>query len=285
MSENSETLNVPGYNVVQYLGSGARSTIWQVRDSRTGEVFALKRVIKEQDSDARFIEQALNEFNVSQNFDHDGIRKTVRVNRIKKWLSLRELHLFMEYFSGKTLQESRPGSLIRTLKIFHQVAESLSYINLQGFVHADMKPNNVLVNSSGHAKIIDLGQSCPIGTVKQRIQGTPDFIAPEQVHRRPLDAATDVYNFGATLYWTLTGQPIPTVLPKSPGIPNSSDLVITPPEEINPLVPLSLSKLVLHCTKLRPSDRPVSMEAVGSRLSLIEYTVTHPKPTPAPDED
>jgi len=232
MSNNSETITVPGYNVVQYLGRGARSTIWQVRDSRNGDMFALKRVIKEQASDTRFIEQAENEYEVSQNFDHPGIRKTYRLSRVKKWLNLRELHLFMEYFSGRTLQESRPGSIIRTLKIFHQVAESLAHMNSRGFVHADMKPNNVLVDSGGVAKIIDLGQSCPVGTVKQRIQGTPDFIAPEQVHRRPLDPATDVYNFGATLYWTLTGQPIPTVLPKAPGIPNTADLVIPPPRAV-----------------------------------------------------
>jgi len=240
-------------------------------------MFALKRVIKEHSSDTRFIEQAVNEYDVSQNFDHGGIRKTYRLSRVKKWFNLRELHLFMEYFPGQTLQESRPGSIIHTLKIFHQVAKSLAHMNSRGFVHADMKPNNVLVDSSGVAKIIDLGQSCPVGTVKQRIQGTPDFIAPEQVHRRPLDPTTDVYNFGATLYWTLTGQPIPTVLPKNPGIPNSEDLLITPPEQINPDVPLSLSKLILHCTKLRQVDRPANMETVGSRLSLIEYMVTQGK--------
>jgi len=240
-------------------------------------MFALKQVIKEHSSDTRFVKQAENEYEVSQNLDHAGIRKIYRISRVKKWLNLRELHLFMEYFSGRTLQESRPGSIIRTLNIFHQVAESLAHMNSRGFVHADMKPNNVLVDSSGVAKIIDLGQSCPVGTVKQRIQGTPDFIAPEQVHRRPLDPSTDVYNFGATLYWTLTGQPIPTVLPKNPGIPKTADLEIKPPEQINPAVPLSLSKLILHCVKLRQADRPANMEAVGSRLSLIEYMVTKGK--------
>ena len=54
--------------------------------------------------------------------------------------------------------------------------------------------------------MIDYGQSCRIGTIKERIQGTPDYIAPEQVARRPVSVATDVFNLGASLYWALTGS-------------------------------------------------------------------------------
>ena len=64
---------------------------------------------------------------------------------------------------------------------------------------------------TGEVKVIDFGQSCRIGTVKERIQGTPDYIAPEQVARRPITSQTDVFNLGATLYWALTGQDIPTL--------------------------------------------------------------------------
>ena len=64
------------------------------------------------------------------------------------------------------------------------------------------------------SKIIDLGQSCPIGTTKSRIQGTPDYIAPEQVKRRTLGPRTDVFNLGATMYWALTGKNVPTLIPK-----------------------------------------------------------------------
>ena len=72
-------------------------------------------------------------------------------------------------------------------------------------------------------KVIDLGQSCPIGTVKPRIQGTPDYIAPEQVHRRPITPLTDVYNFGATMYWVLTRQHVPTALAKGDSLMGSLD--------------------------------------------------------------
>jgi serine/threonine-protein kinase len=142
-------------------------------------------------------------------------------------------------------------------------------MNTNGIVHADTKPNNIMVCPEGNVKVIDLGQSCPVGTVKARIQGTPDFIAPEQVHRRPVDGRTDVFNFGATIYWTLTGRPIPTVLPKEGSLTLNNGQRITPPEQLNPQIPKPLGKLVTDCIEITPAQRPASMNEVLSRLSLI----------------
>ena len=111
-------------------------------------------------------------------------------------------------------------------------------------------------------------------TVKQRIQGTPDFIAPEQVQRQPLDARTDAYNFAAALYWTLTGQPIPTILPREGAVTLKADMTYIPPEELNRAVPPALSKLIIDCIEVRPSRRPGSMREVAGRLSLILHTMT-----------
>jgi serine/threonine-protein kinase len=262
------TLLLPGYQVIQFLGSGARSTIWQVRDCRTGEVFALKRVVKRAASDARFLEQAANEYEIGSRLDHPTIRHIFSLRRVKRWLRLREVHVLMEFCEGLSVQEDRPSDLPETLRIFAKVAEALAHMNDQGYVHADTKPNNILVSAQGRVKLIDLGQSCPVGTAKSRIQGTPDFIAPEQVHRRPVDGRTDVFNFGATLYWTLTGRPIPTVLPKD-GAPDVGAKRTTPPEQLNPDVPASLGKLVTDCIEPHPAQRPGSMNEVVSRLSLI----------------
>ena len=270
----AKTLEVPGYQVVQFLGSGARSTTWEIRDRDTNQLFALKRVVKRQPSDTRFLDQAVNEYTVASQLDHPVLRRIHRLRRVKRWLVLREIHLFMEYCDGKTLQEQRPESALETVRVFAQVAGALAYMNGRGFVHADMKPNNVVVAAKGEVKIIDLGQSCPVGTVKKRIQGTPDFISPEQVNRRPLDARTDVFNCGAALYWTLTGKPIPTVMPKKSGMVLLSELAVVPPEQVNDKVPISLSKLVLDCVHMSPSHRPESMIDVQMRLNLIAHTLT-----------
>ena len=267
------TLEVPGYQVVQFLGSGARSTIWQIRDRQTGQLYALKRVVKRQRSDYRFLEQAVNEYETASQLDHPNIRRIYRLRRVKRWLSLREIHLVMELCEGTTVQDARPDNVLDAVNIFTQVAQGLAYMNAKGFVHADMKPNNILVAPSGAIKIIDMGQSCPIGMIKDRIQGTPDFIAPEQVRRQPLDGRTDVFNFGAALYWTLTGRPIPTILPKNGGVTFKSDLAITAPEQYNPDVSAPVSKLVIDCIDLNPARRPQTMSEVAGRLGLIAHTL------------
>lgn len=270
---STQTLEVPGYQVVEFLGSGARSTIWKVRDTRSDGFFVLKRVVKHRGSDARFLDQAINEYSVAVNLTHDVIRAVHELRRIKRWMSLREVHLVMEYCQGQTIQENRPQTVRQAIRIFGQVASALAFMNARGFVHADMKPNNIIVSPGGTVKIIDLGQSCRLGTIKQRIQGTPDFIAPEQVHRHPLDSRTDVFNFGATLYWTLTGRAIPTTLPKRGPVTLVSEAAIVPPEQLNSEVPATLSKLVTDCIETVPSMRPENMNKVQARLELIAHTL------------
>jgi serine/threonine protein kinase len=135
-----------------------------------------------------------------------------------------------------------------------------------------MKPNNIIVDDKLTARIIDLGQSCKAGTIKERIQGTPDYIAPEQVHRRAITSKTDVYNLGATMYWMLTRHFVPTALAKSDSLVGSIDDSLIPrpkrPIEINPRVHEMLDQLVMECVEINADDRP-HMELVADRLNLI----------------
>ena len=275
MVDDKTTLSIPGFDVIEYLGSGARSSIWRVRHQRTGQDYALKRVFKKAGDDERFFQQAINEFEIARKFDHPAIRKYYKLRRIRNLFKTKELLLLMELCHGQSCQAKPPSDILQTVRIFRAVADALSYMHSKGYIHADIKPNNIIVADDGTVKIIDFGQSCRIGTVKERIQGTPDFIAPEQVKREPLDARTDVFNFGASLYWVLTGKAIPTMLSNHPGgIKLISDLRPTPPEEINKKAPRSLSRLVLDCVAINPADRPSSAKDLLIRLDLIEHTLT-----------
>ena len=277
-------MHLPGYHQVARLGLGARSTIYLVSKEATGEFFALKQVDREGPEDDRFIEQAENEFAVSSQVEHPVLRRCHEIKRVRKWLQLRCLLILMEYVKGQPLEADPPKDISRVLDIFLQVAEGLEALHKQGYVHADVKPNNILLLPDDRPKLIDFGQSCRIGHVKSRIQGTPDYIAPEQAHRRPIDRRTDVFNLGATLYWVVTGRAYPTVLPgkdRQRGVDIARPKDARAPHQYNPAVPVAMSNLIMDCCKSRPQDRPEDMGQVRSRLIVVKHLTERETPPSA----
>ncbi len=255
------------------IGRGAASIIYLVQDTKNKQVWALKHVEKSNAKEQRFLDQAANEYKVSQELGHPGIRSIPKLIKKGSLLNVRELFLVMELVDGQSLELHPPKTFEEGVYIFKQTARALAHMHQRGFVHADMKPNNIVVSDEGEAKIIDLGQSCRIGTIKERIQGTPDYIAPEQVHRREITPKTDIFNLGATMYWTLTRKHIPTALPKGDSLMGSlDDNLIEKPKpacELNPRINDKLNDLIMQCVEVDPANRPASMDMVADRLELI----------------
>lgn len=281
--------DILGYDVIGTLGYGARSTIFVVKD-KENNVFALKRVVKNSAADQRFLEQAIHEHEVCQKFNHPSIRKSYKLIRQRKFIRTTEVIVLMEMVDGLTLEQLRPKRMLDICRIFQDTAIALGVMHRAGWVHADIKPSNILVTGKDMVKIIDFGQSCPIGTRKERIQGTPDYIAPEQVERKEITPKTDVFNLGATMYWLLTGQHVPTMIPKGkPTMTLKKMASCPPPKELNPAVPPALSSLVMQCVEADPWDRPTSMTQVYERLELaITQMLQESKQAPAgdpPDRD
>lgn len=265
---------VEGYRILGDLGQGAASSIYVVQNPRDKQIWALKHVVKNGPKDQRFLDQAESEFRVASKLNHPAIRQIKKVIKKKQRLiAVRELYLVMELVDGISLERIDSPSQVDAVDIFHQVAEGLAYMHERGFVHADMKPNNIVVSDSLEVKIIDLGQSCAIGTIKPRIQGTPDYIAPEQVHRKAITPRTDVYNLGATMYWVLTGENIPTALAKDTSLVGSLEAHLiekaTPVQELNADVNQRLCDLVMECVEPDAERRPRDMRVVADRLNLI----------------
>jgi serine/threonine protein kinase len=275
-----DILSVGGFTIIKRIGSGARSTIYLATDDEDGMTVALKRLIIEKPEDHRVFEQTELEYKVARKIDHPYVRKCYKLRRIRSMFRVRELLLSMEHFDGRTLEETTTLSLGDVLLVFRMVAAGLNALHHAGYVHCDIKPNNILISKTGAIKIIDLGQSCPIGTVKSRIQGTPDYIAPEQVQRKTLGPKTDIFNLGATMYWALTGKNVPTLIPKKTAILgrkdgsgyNSSGKCI-PPHELRRQLPIGISKLVMDCIKQDPAERPTNMVEVMSRLDLMIHSI------------
>jgi len=273
------------YEVVGRLGEGARSTIYAVYDPILKHLYALKHVIRKEDKDQRFIDQVKAEYEVSHNFTHPNLRKSFELKIIKAMLIKdKEAFLVMEMFEGKALDEKLPSDLVAVLDIFIQAAEGLKVMHQMGYVHCDIKPNNILRNEFGNVKVIDFGQSCKIGTVKERIQGTPDYIAPEQVARKPVTPQTDVFNLGATMYWAMAGKTIPTLYTVNKQGQNSFllDTRIDTPQQLNPKLPAMLSNLIMECVSSSPSKRPPGMEEVIQRLELAKHILNKQAKKPVP---
>jgi len=275
-----DILDIGGFTIIKRIGTGARSTIYLATNEQDGSNVALKRVIFERPEDARIFEQVVTEYKVARRMDHPYVRKCYKLRKIRNIVKAKELLLSMEYFDGESLEDSPTLSLIDVLLVFRMVADGLNAMHQQGFVHCDIKPNNILFSKAGAIRIIDLGQSCRIGTVKQRIQGTPDYIAPEQVKRKPLGPKTDIFNLGATMYWALTGRNVPTLIPKKDkfGLPIPQQLKA--PHEVKEQIPLGVSKLVMDCVEDEPSKRPHDMMTVISRLDLLIHSILVHKAKP-----
>lgn len=268
-----DILDIGGFTILKRIGTGARSTIYLASDEEDDTTVALKRVIYEKPEDTRVFEQVDTEYKVAHRIDHPYVRKCYKLKKIRSMFKAKEMLLSMEFFEGKNLEDCPTLSLGDVLLVFRMVASGLNAMHQHGFVHCDIKPNNILMNKAGSIKIIDLGQSCKIGTTKQRIQGTPDYIAPEQVKRKPLGPKTDIFNLGATMYWALTGKNVPTMIPKKNKLGLPVTQVRRAPHELKKRLPIGISKLVMDCIEDDPANRPRNMMTVISRLDLMVHSI------------
>ena len=264
-----------GHRVIAKIGTGAASEVYVVQDLKTKQVWALKHVIRVDQKSERFIEQVEQEYSIGSKLDHESIRGIHKLLRIKKLFTTTEVGLLMELVDAGTLETHKFKNIAEAVRLFAQIARGLEHMNSRGFVHGDMKPINVMVTDKKQVKIIDLGQACPVDHVKVRIQGTPGYIAPEQANREAITAQTDVYNFGAMVYWVLARKVIPTVLPPQGDAVSASPLsanMVKLPEPLHTLnrnIPAELSHLVQECVQLNPQDRVQGMGQVAERLESL----------------
>ena len=262
-----------GFDVVDFLGEGAGSRIYVVSNPATNQLYALKHVERKAEKDIRFVEQLEAEFEVCRQFRHPGLRRVLDLKINKTILrKVTDAGLVMELFDGTPMDQRPPEKLQDQVAVFAETAHALHALHQMGYVHCDLKPNNILISPTGTVKVIDFGQTCKTGTVKERIQGTPDYISPEQVKCDPVTARTDVFNFGATMYWCLTGQKIPTLFTiKRDENSFLVDSKIQTPHEINPRIPETLSQIVMDCCRTNVAKRPGDMGELARRLETIHF--------------
>jgi len=285
-TEARNAIEKRGYVIVEPLGAGASSIIYRVRHRRTGTEYALKRVARTGESETRWMDHIEHEYEVGSQFDHPYLRRAIEIHRYRKLFQVVEIQILLELVKGVSLEEKHDYSMDDLIVIFAKVARGLGHMHSLGWVHTDMKPSNVLIGDGGLVKIVDYGQTSPMDVRKERIQGTVDFIAPEQVYKQPLDRRTDVFNLGATMYWVLTGRNIPTIM-REHLAKEAQQLVrrdrIPPAAQLNPKVPRALSKLIMDCIQDDKTARPQHTEQVFARLRAASRYLQTAKPNGAQD--
>ncbi len=266
------SIDIPNYRIIEKLGVGANSRIFRARCMRTGRDYAVKIIKIVKPEDTSFVELLKAEHAIGSVVEHPAVRKVYELRLMRQRLRVRGAILFMEYVDGIPMSDKefrRP--LDDVLRLFQDAAKGLQAMHLAGFVHADLKPNNVLVTPEGEVKLIDLGQSARSFEAKARIQGTINYMAPEQVKRGTLDARTDVFGLGATMHMVLTGKPIATGMNQTVTV-HSQSLIGKRVSEVREAathhLPTCVIRIIEDCCAQNPDDRIADMPAVIERISL-----------------
>jgi serine/threonine-protein kinase len=260
-------LSEMSYRVLNALGTGAGSTILLITDKEVGgRKYALK-VVKRQDADDDiYLAQARTEFEVAQRLNHDSIIKIYDMRVKKSWFRITGVELLMEYVDGHTLDEIEAPALGDLVLIFNFVAAALGHMHRRGVYHGDLKPSNIMLSKDGLVKLIDFGTAWIKGEEKNRVQGTPQYMAPEQATERIVDERTDIYNLGATMYRMFTGRHA------QQGIPVAGDgsaRKLVPPIQLLPSIPGTLNETILACLELNPDRRPAGLFEIQNQLLAV----------------
>ncbi len=265
------------FQILSTLGKGAHSSILHVRRAADGKQYALKVVPIESKDETKFLDQARHEFRVAQMLGHPNIAKIHALEVQRDWIfRVRRVHLLIEYVNGKTLDTVPRLSIPRLAQIFEKIAAALVHMHRRGVYHADLKPNNILLSRTCEVKVIDFGLAWVKGEPKDRVQGTPEYMAPEQVKKSVANEYSDIYNLGATMYRLVTWRLPPSVV--QPGM--SSKLfaaLLHPVAEYSATAPSELCDLIHRCLSYKPEQRPRRATEVQEELQrIIEKIVKTP---------
>ncbi len=261
------------FHVLQTLGSGAHSSILHIRRDEDSKEYALKIVPIDSKDDLKYLEQAKHEFRVGQMLNHPNLVKVHCFETEGGWFSgPKKAKLLIEFVPGKTMDLLPLQRMPKLLRVFERIADGLTHMHKKGVLHADLKPNNLILGRGTNVKVLDFGLAWIKGEPKDRVQGTPEYMAPETVSHKLINERTDIYNLGATMYRLVTLQLPPCVVPTPGGLPMTEKLFreqLKPVRELNPMVPQGLADLIEQCLQYKANRRPERMSEIQGILDQL----------------
>ncbi len=268
-SLQSGTLFAHRYRIIEQVGKGGMGRVYKVRDTQINEDIALKLIKPEIATDEKVIERFRNELIIARKITHKNVCRLFDINE-----EAGTPFITMEFVSGEDLKSIllKEGKLAETkiISIAKQVCEGLDAAHELGVVHRDLKPQNIMIDEKGKAKIMDFGIArlvrTPGVTRADETIGTPEYMSPEQVEGMETDQRSDIYSLGVILYEMITGRvPFEGNTPLSIAYKHKHESPLDP-RKINDQISERIRGLVLKCLQ---KDREKRYQTAREILDVL----------------
>lgn len=260
------------YRLLSEIGSGAMGVVYRAEDRELDEIVAIK-MLKADSVDAERLDQLKGELKLARRITHPNVLRTYDFGMVDD-----SPFISMEYVDGLTLREllSRRGRLPygAALRIARQLCAGLDAVHDVGVLHRDIKPGNIILEPRGNAKLMDFGISQPTRTnvdpeQQQLINGTPEYLSPEQLLGKSPSVQSDIYALGVVFEELFTGgMPFKgeTAMQAAAARITTSPI---PPSEYWPSIPPELEAIILRCLAREPVDRYPDVRSLADDLAEL----------------
>jgi beta-lactam-binding protein with PASTA domain len=263
------------YKVISRLGAGGMADVFLAEDMQLGRKVALKLLHRRFAEDPGFVERFRREAQAAAGLQHPNV-----VSVYDRGSYDDTYYIAMEYLPGRTLKQlirdEAPLDPVRAIDITIQILKAARFAHRRGVIHRDLKPHNVIIDESDHAKVTDFGiarAGASDMTETGSIMGTAQYLSPEQAQGLAVSESSDLYSIAVVLYEMLSGR-----------VPFDAEAAVTialkhvseaPPaiSTINPNVPPELEQVVMWALNKNPSDRPKDADEFVAALEQAKAAI------------